>query len=97
MLDKVTLITLLLGLSVIAEETEKLMDEQLPPCPPGYWCSKKRQFDTADCPQGFLCQTKRSTEDHCPPGFWVARRVYWCRRSELVIDKETDPQDCPQG
>ena len=91
MLQKGIILTLLLGLSVIAEEAGKRMDEQASSsnCPPGYWCKRKVQADSAECPRGFLCQSKRRNEV-CPPG-------YWCRRSELVRDEETDPWDCPPG
>ncbi|KAJ7385295.1 hypothetical protein OS493_016369 [Desmophyllum pertusum] len=96
MLHQITFIALLLGLygelspAFAAEDSTVLQaDEGSSSCPPGYWCKKKREFDTAACPTGFLCQSKRSTEA-CPPG-------YWCRRSESVIDKETDPRDCPPG
>lgn len=95
MLHKGIILTLILGLSAIAEEAGKTKDEQSSyqrsdeVCAPGYWCRKKRQSDSAECPQGFLCQSKRSNEV-CRPG-------YWCRRSELVIDKETDPRSCPEG
>ena len=90
MLQKGIILTLLLGSSVIAEEAGKRMDEQASSkCPPGFWCTKKRQADSAECPQGFLCQSKRRNEV-CPPG-------YWCRRSEFVRDEETDPRDCPPG
>jgi len=51
--------------------------------------TKKREFDFAECPKGFVCQSKRSNEV-CPPGFW-------CRRSELVREEETDPRNCPPG
>ena len=90
MLQKGIILTLLLGLSVIAEEAGKRTEEQASSskCPPGYWCKRKRQADSAECPQGFVCQSKRSNV--CPPG-------YWCRRSELVRDEETDPWNCPPG
>ena len=94
MLQQITLIALLLGLygvllpGVDAEDATKLEDEA-GNCPPGYWCKKRREFDSADCPRGFMCRSKRSY-GNCPPG-------YWCRRSELVIDQETDPKDCNTG
>lgn len=97
MLKQLTLITLLLGIygiilpSVKATDEVKEQDDQADhsnECPPGYWCKKKREFDSPECPEGFMCNTKRSfTSSECPPG-------YWCRRSALVVDKATDPKDC---
>ncbi|KAJ7385294.1 hypothetical protein OS493_016368 [Desmophyllum pertusum] len=96
MLHQITFIALLLGLygelspAFAAEESIVLQaDEGSSSCPPGFWCKKKREFDTGACPTGFLCQSKRSDEA-CPP-------QHWCRRSELVIDEETDPRDCQPG
>ena len=93
MLHQLTLIALLLGVyglllpAVDAEEATEIEDEG--GCPPGYWCKKKREFDSAECPRDFLCRSKRSYSG-CPPG-------YWCRRSELVVDHETDPSECAEG
>ena len=87
------ILTILLGLSAIAEETGKQrMNNLLTRASnvyPAPIVRKKRHSDSVECPQGFLCQSKRSNEV-CRPG-------YWCRRSELVIDKETDPRSCPEG
>lgn len=95
MLHQVTLIALLLGIfleftpTLAVEKTTELQDDYSSACPPGYWCKKKREFDSVACPTGFKCRSKRSAEA-CPPG-------YWCRRSELVIDHPTDPEECPEG
>ena len=95
MLHQLTLIALLLGIygvllpAVKGDEATELEDEADSSCPPGYWCKKKREFDSAECPRGFMCRSKRSYHEACPPG-------YWCRRSELVIDHETDPKDCAE-
>ena len=105
MLHQITLIALLLGLhgvltpaSAAEDDTDPQDDSGLPNCPDGYWCKKKRDYDSAECPSGYLCKTKRgSTEAWPPPGYWVARRSYWCRRSELVIDQPTNPDECPEG
>ena len=107
MLHQIKLIALLLGLYGVltpafaaegAYDTEPQDDDSGPPnCPKGYWCKKKRDYDSAECPLGYLCQTKRGSTEACPPGYWVARRSYWCRRSELVIDKPTNPDECPEG
>lgn len=94
MLQQLTLVALLLGIygllahAVDVKESTKVEDEAYGYCPPGYWCKKKREFDSAECPRGFLCRSKRSYG--CPPG-------YWCRRSELVVDRETNPEDCGEG
>ena len=90
MLQKGIILTLIMGLTVIAEEPGKRTEEPASSskCPPGYWCKRKREVDSAECPRGFVCQSKRSNV--CPPG-------YWCRRSELVRDEETDPWNCPPG
>ncbi|KAL9988158.1 hypothetical protein ACROYT_G002566 [Oculina patagonica] len=53
-----------------------------------FWKERKREFDSAECPRGFTCRSKRIAEA-CPPG-------YWCRRSELVVDHPTDPDECPE-
>lgn len=96
MLHQITLIALLLGLygvlppAFAAEEVTELQDEDSSSaCHPGYWCKKKREFDSPECPRGFVCRSKRSAEA-CHPG-------YWCRRSELVIDHPTNPDECPEG
>ena len=89
MFHKVSIITLLLGFSAIAKEAEKRFSKRQEECPEGYWCKKREKQDSAQCPRGFVCQAKRSTEA-CPPDVW-------CRRSELVIDKGTDPENCPVG
>ena len=96
MLHQLALIALLLGVhgvllpAVDAEEATEIEDEaDYGNCPPGYWCKKKREFDSADCPRDFVCRSKKSY-GNCPPG-------YWCRRSELVVDHETDPSECAEG
>ena len=92
MWQQVTYLALLLGIfvefttSAAAEKTAELQDDYSSTCPPGYWCKKKREFDSSECPRGFICRSKRSTSS-CPPG-------YWCRRSELVLDQPTDPKNC---
>ena len=92
MLQQLTLVALLLGIYGVlahAVESTKVEDEAYGYCPPGYWCKKKREFDSAECPRGFLCRSKRSY-GACPP-------AYWCRRSELVVDRELNPEDCREG
>ncbi|CAH3038184.1 unnamed protein product [Pocillopora meandrina] len=92
MWQQVTYLALLLGIfvefttSASAEKTAELQDDYSSTCPPGYWCKKKREFDSSECPRGFICRSKRSTSG-CPPG-------YWCRRSELVLDQPTEPENC---
>lgn len=96
MLHQITLIALLLGIYGVLsptfadEKVAELQDEHsTSACPPGYWCRKKREFDSAECPRGFVCKSKRSAEA-CPPG-------YWCRRSELVVEHPTKPEECADG
>ena len=95
MLQQLTLVALLLDIygvlahAVGVKESTIGEDEACRYCPPGYCCKKKREFDTAECPRGFLCRSKRSY-GACPPD-------YWCRRSELVVDRETNPEDCAEG
>lgn len=100
MLSQLTLLTLFLGLYGLllptagADKMTELEDkaelEVRGFCPPGYWCRKKRVLDSTACPAGFVCHSKRSAEsDNCPPG-------YWCRRSDLVVEDETDPKECQE-
>ena len=98
MLHQVTLIALLLGLygvltlAFVSEDFREPQDDDSgpPDCPKGYWCKKKREFDSAECPSGYLCRTKRGSTEACPPG-------RWCQRSELVVDHPTNPNECPEG
>ncbi|KAJ7385293.1 hypothetical protein OS493_016367 [Desmophyllum pertusum] len=86
MLHQITFIALLMGLygelspTFAAEQSVVLQADEGPSssteCPSGYWCKKKREFDTAACPTGFLCQSKRSDEA-CPPGSIGAEGVNW--------------------
>ena len=95
MLNQFTIIALLLGvygiLSLAVETNEAIeQEDKRSGCPPGYWCKRKREFDSAECPRGFVCRSKRSmSSEVCPPG-------YWCRRSELVVDHAIEPEDCQE-
>ena len=66
-------------------------------CPPGYWCRKRSLEDEGkQCPPGYWCSKRKrrspfmvpNNNAPCPGGFF-------CRRSEMVIDRETDEEDCP--
>ena len=41
---------------------------------------------------GDFCAGQKEATEHTPPP-----PGYWCRRSELVVDCETNPEDCAEG
>ena len=69
MLQQLTLVALLLGIygvlahAVDVKESTKVEDEAYGYYPPGHWCKKKREFDSAECPRGFCAGQKEALGD----------------------------------